>query len=100
MAKNKQLIKTIPGEKLPVATNPDGVKSVYCNNMEVTISVFDARMMFNEVLRDRSGFTVVRRADIVMSIPHLQAMMQAIQTQMATLKTQLEEMKAKQAAKQ
>ena len=97
MAQNKKAPPPLMAPNLPAPIDPDGVKSVYSNNMEVSVSVFDARLLFNEVLVDHGGkLTVVKRANVAMSIPHLQAMMQAIQTQLILLKAQIEAAKKAQ----
>jgi hypothetical protein len=100
MAKRKAAATNKPvTPNLPAPINPDGVQSVYCNNMEVSISVFDARMTFNEIIIDHGGtLTVVRRANVVMSTPHFQAMIVAMQKQLEALKKQLEAAKKAQSA--
>jgi hypothetical protein len=64
--------------ELPRATNPDSVKSVYVNHMEIAISPMDARLNFNEVISDGKSIQIERRASVVMSIPHLKAMAQVL----------------------
>lgn len=64
--------------ELPPATNPDNIKSVYVNNMELFISPMDARLNFNEIISDGKSIHMERRASVVMPIPHLQAIAQVL----------------------
>ena len=73
MAKTKRSLETPP---IPPATNPEGVKSVYANNMELRLGAMDARLFFNEIIPDGNSLKVERRASIVMPLPHFRAMMQ------------------------
>lgn len=63
---------------MPTPINPDNVRSVYVNNMEVTLSPLDARLSFNEIILQGGVTTVERRACIVMSLQHYQAMAQVL----------------------
>jgi hypothetical protein len=91
MPKRKKEQAAPPAHKLPPPTNPDGVKSAYTNNAVVSVSQIDARIAFYETLVEPGAqYSVVKRAEVVMSIPHLQAMAQAILKQLATLKAQLD----------
>ncbi len=71
--------------KLPPTSNPLNVKSVYSNNMHLTTSSIDARLLFNEILAEGGPVTVERRANIVMSIQHLKAMSQVLNEQIKTI---------------
>jgi hypothetical protein len=86
MARTKA--RTTPA--LPPATNPDNVKSVYSNNMEVAIGTMDTRLTFNEVVSDQGRITVERRAHVVMSNMHFQIMVKVLVEQLPKLKEQLE----------
>jgi hypothetical protein len=74
--------KRIPAEAspeaVPVPINPDGIRSVYANNMEVILSSMDARLTFNEIISERGVMTIERRANIVTPLPHLLAIVQAL----------------------
>jgi hypothetical protein len=61
-------------QKLPPATNPEGVKSVYSNTMELRVGGMDARLFFNEIIPDGDSLRVERRASIVMPLGHFRAM--------------------------
>jgi len=82
--------KTSAAPALPSATNPDNIKSVYCNNMEVAIGTMDTRLTFNEVQIDQGKITVERRAHVVMSNTHFQVMVKMLVEQLPKLKGQLE----------
>jgi hypothetical protein len=74
---------------LPSATNPDNVRSVYCNNMEVSFGPLDARLTFNEVIQDGGKFVVERRANIVMAHSHFQAMLRVLVDHEAKMREQI-----------
>ncbi len=77
MPKSKRVSKKNPAPApvgLPAPVNPRGVESVYANNMQLTISSMDARLLFNEIIAEGGPLTVERRANVVMPIPHLRAM--------------------------
>jgi hypothetical protein len=73
----KQIVKSskkksapaIPdARKLPLI-NAD-VPSAYANNVEImTAGSVDVRIAFNEILVDRGGMTLARKANIVLSTP-------------------------------
>lgn len=61
--------------QIPAAINPDGVKPVYVNNMELQMNGFEARLMFNEIIPNGQGvLTVERRASVVMPLVHFRAL--------------------------
>jgi hypothetical protein len=77
MAKTKVPVK----QSIPPATNPNGVKSVYVNNMEFLMNSLEARLNFNEIIPGAGPLTVERRASVVMSLPHFLAMAQVMHAQ-------------------
>ena len=96
MANRKSAKSPITALALPKATNPNGVKPIYINNMDFTLSSLDAHLLFNEISPDGSGgLSVERRAIVVMTLPHLVAIAQVLQ---AHLPKVLEVLKAQDAA--
>ena len=75
--------------QLPAPTNPDNVRSVYANNMEVSFGPLDARLTFNEVIMDGGTFVVERRANIVMAHSHFQAMLRVLVDHEAKMREQI-----------
>jgi hypothetical protein len=83
MAKTKSPKLPTNSPVLPSVTNPDGVKAVYINNMDVLLNALEARLLFNEITADSAGaLTIERRASIVMSLQHFLAMAQVLRDQM------------------
>jgi hypothetical protein len=75
------MAKTKPSErapKIPATINPDGVKPVYVNNMELQMNALEARLSFNEIIPGPEGLTVERRASLVMSVGHFLALAQVL----------------------
>jgi hypothetical protein len=89
MAKKTNSKPTVPA--LPAPINPDGVKSVYVNNMEAQFSSMDARLTFNEIIADHGTITVERRAHVVMPLQHVAAMVQALNDAMSALQQKIKE---------
>jgi hypothetical protein len=75
---------------LPPVVNPDGVRSVYCNNMAVTMGAMDTRLTFNEVISDLGKFSIERRAHVVMSNKHFHAMVAVLSDYAAKAQAQLD----------
>ena len=74
--------KTPVKPTLPKTTNPDGVKSVYVNNMEFIMNGMEARLLFNEVIMETgNALAVERRATVVMRLQHFVAMAHLLQNQ-------------------
>src|ERR1022692_284045 len=82
---------TVPVPAPPVVTNPDGIRTVYCNQMNIALSQWDVHLMFNEVVFSLDGSPVVeKRADVVMAHGHFRAMLTSMHE---TIKTSLEQEK-------
>jgi hypothetical protein len=94
MAKNKSAKKPAAGLVLPPATNPLGIRSVYSNNMEVSSSSLDVRLVFNEVISETGAISLERRASIVTSIQHFRAMVDAMKDTLAKIDMQAAKRKA------
>jgi hypothetical protein len=74
-------VEAAPSEPSPqtlVATNPDNIRSVYVNNMELSVSSMDARLMFNEIITEQGHMRAERRANLVMPVLHLKAMVEVL----------------------
>jgi hypothetical protein len=61
-----------------VAANPDNIRAVYVNNMEVHVSGWDARLAFNEIIPEGDAVRMERRVEIITSLPHFLAMVEAL----------------------
>jgi hypothetical protein len=72
-------------QQIPPVTNPRGVRSVYSNNMDVTMGMLDVRLDFHEVFPDQGKLLREQRASVVMSIPHFRAVMKVLNSQMPKL---------------
>jgi len=69
---------------MPAPSNIADVPSVYANNVQILgAGNFDVRIAFNEVSTEDGGksVTVLRRANLVMSVPHFLAMVKLLNTQ-------------------
>jgi hypothetical protein len=76
MAK-KQTKKVVPENvSVPLVNNPNNVQSVYCNVMQMSASLMDVRLLFNEIINKGDTITVEQRANIVMSHQHFRAMVE------------------------
>lgn len=83
----------------PTVVNPDGVRSVYCNNMEVTMGTMDTRLTFNEIITDQGKLSIERRAHIVTSNKHFHAMVKVLVDYAAKAQAQLDAMEKAAEAK-
>jgi hypothetical protein len=65
---------------IPPASNVENVPSVYINSAEVlSMNQIDVRIAFNEiVVEGKDDIANVRRANIVMSVPHFIALAQML----------------------
>lgn len=72
---------------VPAPANVSEVPSVYVNNFEVLgLSPFDLRIAFNEMQSERDGTVkMVRKANLVMSVPHFVATVELLNTVLADL---------------
>ena len=72
---------------VPAPENVSEVPSVYVNNFEVLgLSPFDLRIAFNEMQSERDGTVkMVRKANLVMSVPHFVATVELLNTVLADL---------------
>ncbi len=89
MAKSKK----IQPIKLPPAINPDGIRTVYSNNMETTASSLDVCLFFNHVIPSGQTVTVERRASVVMSFQHFAAVVAVLNDQFQKINKQVEQQK-------
>jgi homoserine dehydrogenase len=85
--------------ELPPVVNPDGVRSVYCNNMEVTMGAMDTRLTFNEIIADQGKLSIERRAHIVTPNKHFHAMVKVLVDYAAKAQAQLDAMEKAAEAK-
>jgi|ERR1039457_2390645 homoserine dehydrogenase len=76
--------------ELPPVANPDGVRSVYCNNMEVAMGTMDTRLTFNEIIIDQGKLSIERRAHIVTPNKHFHAMVKVLLDYAAKAQAQLD----------
>jgi hypothetical protein len=74
-----------PSQEIAVSeieiTNPDDVRSVYCNNVQLSLTPWDVRLLCMEIGVSSDGSPVqAMRANVVMSISHADALLKALQT--------------------
>ncbi|MCU1256975.1 MAG: hypothetical protein JWM83_3274 [Candidatus Angelobacter sp.] len=80
-------------------TNPDAVKSAYCNNIQIAVTPWDLRLLCTEVEVAPNGDPVQSiRANIVMAIAHAEALHNALGSTLDGLKKQQEQKKQGQSA--
>jgi hypothetical protein len=96
MAKKPKKVNKILMAKpvaLPSVSNPDGVRSVYFNAMEVAVSNRDVRLLFNEIIQDPPDVRFERRANVVTSLPHFVQMVDMLHANVQEIKRALAESK-------
>jgi len=64
------------GNLVPI--NPQGVLSVYTNNVGLSATPWDVRMLFSEIVIDGTEPRAELRASVVMSLPHARAFLEAL----------------------
>jgi hypothetical protein len=83
MATKKKKI-TVGTVAMPTPSNISEVPSVYINNAQILAAgSFDVRLGLNEVSTEDGGksITLLRKANVVMSVPHFLAMVKLLNTQ-------------------
>lgn len=87
MAKRTQKMLA-PKHPVLIAVNAAEVPSTYVNGVQVLgVSAFDVRLGFNEVLiEDGMKLTCMRRANVVMSPSHFEAMVQVLEGVLAVIR--------------
>ena|SRR5271156_4206253 len=89
MAKNSKKNGIGLTPTLPAPINPLNVLSTYANNMEISATVMDVRIAFNEVIvGPATSITVERRANIVMSHSHFDSLMTVLRNFQDSMKKQ------------
>jgi hypothetical protein len=79
--------KTIEiGQLVPV--NSSGVSSVYANNVGISGTPWDIRFFFSEVILDGTAPRAELRANVVMSITHARALLDALTASLPAMEAQ------------
>jgi hypothetical protein len=77
MEEQKNTVQVNVGE-LPVS-NPDNVRSVYANNVGLTVTPWDLRLLFSEIVVNEQGKPSVQlRANVVLTPAHAKALSDAL----------------------
>ena len=98
MATRTKSKKSAPGQIRAEDVKNANLTPIFSNNVQLQISPQDVWLCFNEVnptgTSDPAGFTVERRANIIVTVPQFFAMVQIMNGQVQELQKQMQAMAA------
>ena len=70
-------IKAFDTSSVPTS-NPKAIESAYANNVGLAATPWDVRFLFSEIIIEGAGPRIEMRANVVMSIAHARALLDAL----------------------